>query len=92
MLSPTHLRTKLNVTAGPSRVRRVHTRRVGSGILGIRREDPQRIWERRCPLTPEAVERLVQEDGIEVLVQPCERRVFRTEDFVKVRCKLLLLL
>ena len=52
-------------------------------IIGIRREDPQRLWERRCPLTPDAVEQLVNE-GVSVLVQPCERRVFKTEDFVKV--------
>lgn len=56
----------------------------GRVVLGIRREDPARIWERRCPLTPEAVERLVHEDGVEVLVQPCERRVFKTEEFLKV--------
>lgn len=56
----------------------------GRVVLGIRREDPARIWERRCPLTPEAVERLVHEEGVEVLVQPCERRVFKTEEFVKV--------
>lgn len=53
--------------------------------VGIRREDPTRIWERRCPLTPDAVHDLVHKDGVDVLVQPCERRVFTASDFIKVR-------
>lgn len=75
---------RLDANQSTSHSRRVHTRspRV---VIGIRREDPHRIWERRCPLTPEAVERLVHEDGFDVLVQPCERRVFKNEEFVKVR-------
>lgn len=52
--------------------------------IGIRREDPARIWERRCPLTPDAVHDLVHKDGVEVLVQDCERRVWSTDEFVKV--------
>jgi len=42
--------------------------------LGIRLEDKNR-WERRAPLTPDAVRRLA-EDGIRVLVQPSPNRVF----------------
>lgn len=61
--------------------RSTHTPRI---VIGIRREDPQRIWERRCPLTPEVVEELIQEDDVEVLVQPCERRIFKAEEFIKV--------
>ncbi|KAI0653120.1 Saccharopine dehydrogenase-domain-containing protein [Cubamyces menziesii] len=56
--------------------------------IGIRREDPARIWERRCPLTPDAVHELVEKDGVEVLVQPCERRVFTSNDFLKAGAKL----
>ncbi|KAI0819731.1 Saccharopine dehydrogenase-domain-containing protein [Trametes gibbosa] len=56
--------------------------------IGIRREDPSRIWERRCPLTPDAVHELVEKDGVEVLVQPCERRVFTSNDFLKAGAKL----
>src|ERR1700733_6600987 len=52
--------------------------------IGIRREDPGRIWERRCPLTPEAVEVLVKKEGVSVLVQDCDRRVFGVGEFVKV--------
>lgn len=61
--------------------------------LGIRREDPSRIWERRVPLTPKAVQSLISE-GVRVLIQPCARRVFPTEEYVKVSnipCRLTLL-
>jgi hypothetical protein len=58
--------------------------------IGIRREDPGRIWERRCPLTPEAVDTLVKKERARVLVQDCDRRVFGVEEFVKV-CIILLL-
>ncbi|KAH8105477.1 Saccharopine dehydrogenase-domain-containing protein [Cristinia sonorae] len=51
--------------------------------IGIRREDPHRIWERRCPLTPDAVHDLVHKEGVNVLVQDCERRVWTTNDFIK---------
>ncbi|GJE94028.1 saccharopine dehydrogenase-domain-containing protein [Phanerochaete sordida] len=55
----------------------VQTRSVSNGLtIGIRREDPSRIWERRCPLTPEAINELVTKEGVNVVVQPCERRVF----------------
>ncbi|KAH7099522.1 Saccharopine dehydrogenase-domain-containing protein [Auriculariales sp. MPI-PUGE-AT-0066] len=63
--------------------RRVLQRRsVHTLTLGIRREDPTRIWERRCPLTPLAVHDLVRQ-GVRVLVQPCNRRVFPLRDFVE---------
>ena len=65
----------------------LHTRRIFTSpdvTIGIRREDPARIWERRCPLTPAAVQALVQQDGVRVLVQDCDRRVFAVEEYVKV--------
>ncbi len=43
--------------------------------LGIRRED-KNIWERRVPVTPEQVERLVRDHGVEVVVQPSTLRAF----------------
>ncbi|KAA1474028.1 hypothetical protein DENSPDRAFT_780814 [Dentipellis sp. KUC8613] len=48
----------------------------GQVTIGIRREDPARVWERRAPLTPSTVAELVERDGVRVLVQDCERRVF----------------
>jgi len=35
------------------------------------------------PVTPDAVESFVRE-GVEVLVQPCDRRVWKDEEFIKV--------
>ncbi|KAG6372697.1 Saccharopine dehydrogenase-domain-containing protein [Boletus reticuloceps] len=51
--------------------------------IGIRRENPARIWERRCPLTPDAVASLVQEENVDVFIQDCDRRVFPVHQFVK---------
>lgn len=52
--------------------------------IGIRREDPKRIWERRCPLTPEAVSELVEKEGVRVLVESCERRVWTSKELLQV--------
>ncbi|KAH8111628.1 Saccharopine dehydrogenase-domain-containing protein [Phellopilus nigrolimitatus] len=83
-------RFSLKIASRTRHVAKTHARhahaRSGRVVIGVRREDPQRIWERRCPLTPEAVERLVH-DGFDVLVQPCERRIFKTEEFVKAGAK-----
>lgn len=47
--------------------------------IGIRREDKHQ-WERRVPLTPDAVASLVAR-GFEVVVQPSEIRVFDDEAY-----------
>lgn len=66
----------------------IHYRSASNGLtVGIRREDPGRIWERRCPLTPEAVNELVEKEGVRVLVQPCERRVFTMREMTEVRAQ-----
>lgn len=44
-------------------------------ILGIRREDKNQ-WERRAPLTPQALKKLREEHGISFYVQPSAIRVF----------------
>lgn len=43
-------------------------------IIAIRRED-QSVWERRAPFAPSHVRRLVR-NGINVLVQPSNRRAY----------------
>jgi len=48
--------------------------------LGIRREDKHE-WERRVPLTPEAVRRLTVDEKLRVLVQPSPIRVFLEEEY-----------
>ncbi|KAH7886733.1 Saccharopine dehydrogenase-domain-containing protein [Phlebopus sp. FC_14] len=55
--------------------------------IGIRREDPTRVWERRCPLTPDVVEDLIHTHNVDVLIQDCDRRVFPVDQFVKVGAK-----
>ncbi|MFW3145535.1 MAG: bifunctional lysine ketoglutarate reductase /saccharopine dehydrogenase family protein [Thermoplasmatota archaeon] len=52
---------------------------MGNGI-GIRRESKNR-WERRSPLTPEHVLRLVNDYGIDFTVQPSELRIFSNEKY-----------
>lgn len=43
-------------------------------VLAIRRED-QSVWERRAPLCPASVRKLVRA-GVKVLVQPSNRRAY----------------
>ncbi|KAG6841650.1 hypothetical protein C0991_008635 [Blastosporella zonata] len=58
-----------------------------SVTIGIRREDPRRIWERRAPLSPRAVKALV-EGGINVEFEHCDRRVFRDDEYIAAGAKL----
>ncbi|KAL0579711.1 hypothetical protein V5O48_002275 [Marasmius crinis-equi] len=51
--------------------------------IGLRREDPARIWERRVPVTPESVYELVKDRGVQVHVESCERRIFKDEEYRK---------
>ena len=48
-------------------------------VMGIRREDKNE-WERRVPLSPDHVRELTGQ-GIEVLVQPSEIRVFKDMEY-----------
>jgi len=49
------------------------------------REDGKRIWERRAPLTPDAVNKLVSTGKVVVEVESCSRRVFTDAEYEKVR-------
>ena len=48
-------------------------------VMGIRREDKNE-WERRVPLSPDHVRELVGQ-GIEVIIQPSEIRVFKDMEY-----------
>lgn len=50
-------------------------------IIGIRREDKNE-WERRSPITPDDVARLVEE-GIPMHVQPSPRRIFSDAEYAR---------
>jgi saccharopine dehydrogenase (NAD+, L-lysine-forming) len=56
-------------------------------LIGIRREDKNR-WERRSPLIPTHVRELIQNNPLEIWVQPSKLRVFPDEDFSREGAKL----
>jgi alpha-aminoadipic semialdehyde synthase len=51
--------------------------------LGIRREDPKRVWERRVPLVPSAIAELVgtAKGNVHVQVESCSRRCYGDDDY-----------
>ena len=53
----------------------------GNKVVGVVREAYNK-WERRAPLCPVHVQRLAR-DGIQVLVQPSDRRVFTNSEYEK---------
>ncbi|KAI0268740.1 Saccharopine dehydrogenase-domain-containing protein [Gloeopeniophorella convolvens] len=78
-----HLRRVPIARSSPRYAQRHYSSRSSPVTIGIRREDPGRVWERRTPLTPDAVAELVGRDGVRVLVQDCERRVFPIDEYVR---------
>ncbi|GAA5864875.1 hypothetical protein JCM1840_004934 [Sporobolomyces johnsonii] len=58
------------------------------GTLGLRAEDPARIWERRAPLTPKACAQLVREQHT-VLVEKSPKRVFSDGEYEQAGAQLL---
>src|SRR5260221_3543870 len=77
---------RVSVALPPGRLTtRFYASQTTPVTIGIRREDPGRIWERRAPLTPDAIAELVSRDNVRVLVQECERRVFPLEEYIRVR-------
>ncbi|XP_057330620.1 alpha-aminoadipic semialdehyde synthase, mitochondrial [Microplitis mediator] len=49
-------------------------------IIAIRRED-QSVWERRAPLAPSNVRRLIR-SGVKVIVQPSNRRAYPAQTYL----------
>jgi len=56
-------------------------------IIGIRRED-KRVWERRTPLVPAAVRKLVDQ-GIPIVVQRSENRCYPDTEFAAAGAELV---
>ncbi|CAG8612807.1 10909_t:CDS:10, partial [Funneliformis mosseae] len=54
----------------------------GLNTIALRREDKSR-WERRVALIPDDVSKLIKETGVKVYVQPCNKRVFNDEKYLK---------
>ncbi|MCK4890388.1 MAG: hypothetical protein KAS97_10695 [Candidatus Aminicenantes bacterium] len=53
-----------------------------ANTIGIRREDKNE-WERRVPLTPQAVKELKDKFGIRTIVQPSDLRIFKDEEYIQ---------
>ncbi|XP_078597493.1 alpha-aminoadipic semialdehyde synthase, mitochondrial-like isoform X3 [Branchiostoma floridae x Branchiostoma japonicum] len=51
-------------------------------VMAIRREDVSGQWERRAPLSPAHVKKLVRK-GVKVLVQPSNRRAYPMQEYEK---------
>lgn len=56
-------------------------------VVGIRHEDKNR-WERRAPLAPEHVRALVEQHGVDVVVEPSAMRVFDDTAYQEVGAQL----
>src|SRR5947208_6957706 len=50
--------------------------------IALRREDKSR-WERRVALTPNEVSSLINDTGVDIYVQPCNKRVFNNDSYLK---------
>ncbi len=48
--------------------------------LGIRKED-KNIWERRVPVIPSHLEKIIKEENIHAVVEPFERRAFTDDEY-----------
>lgn len=56
--------------------------------IGIRREAKNR-WERRVPLLPDQIERLIKEHGTRVILQPSTKRVVPDEKYTQVGAEIV---
>ncbi len=58
-----------------------------SNFIGIRHEDKY-VMERRAPLTPKHVDRLIRNKKLDFVVQTSEKRVFTDEEYIKAGAKI----
>jgi alpha-aminoadipic semialdehyde synthase len=58
-----------------------------SNFIGIRHEDKYKL-ERRAPLTPRHVARLVKQKKLDIVVQTSEKRIFSDEEYRKAGAKI----
>jgi alanine dehydrogenase len=57
-----------------------------SNFIGIRHEDKYEM-EKRAPLTPRHIERLVKQKKLDFIIQSSERRIFKDEEYVRAGAK-----
>ncbi|MFZ4707665.1 MAG: bifunctional lysine ketoglutarate reductase /saccharopine dehydrogenase family protein [Bacteroidales bacterium] len=58
-----------------------------SNFIGIRHEDKY-VMERRAPLTPKHVERLIKNKKLDFVVQSSEKRVFTDEEYIQAGARI----
>ena len=58
-----------------------------SNFIGIRHEDKYKL-ERRAPLTPKHVARLVKQKKLDIIVQTSDKRIFTDEEYVLAGAKI----
>ena len=58
-----------------------------SNFIGIRHEDKYAM-ERRAPLTPRHVERLIKTKKLDIIIQSSEKRVFTEEEYLNAGAKI----
>ena len=63
------------------------TNRTMSNFIGIRHEDKYNL-ERRAPLTPKHVSRLVKQKKLDIIVQTSEKRVFTDDEYIRAGAKI----
>ena len=57
-------------------------------IIGIRHEDKY-LMERRVAIIPQHVKKLIEEQGLEFIVEESPKRIFKHEEFVKAGAKIV---
>ncbi|MDP1623601.1 MAG: bifunctional lysine ketoglutarate reductase /saccharopine dehydrogenase family protein [Bacteroidales bacterium] len=57
-----------------------------SKFIGIRHEDKYKL-ERRAPLTPKHVARLVKQKKLDIIVQTSDKRIFSDEEYIQAGAK-----
>jgi alpha-aminoadipic semialdehyde synthase len=58
-----------------------------SNFIGIRHEDKYKL-ERRAPLTPKHVARLVKQKKLDIIVQTSDKRIFSDEEYIQAGAKI----
>jgi len=59
-----------------------------NNIIGIRHEDKY-VMERRVAITPQLAKKLITEQGLEILVEKSEKRIFKKEEFEAAGAKMV---
>jgi len=59
-----------------------------NNIIGIRHEDKY-VMERRVAITPQLAKKLIDEQGLEILVEKSDKRIFKKEEFEAAGAKMV---